>query len=54
MEIVPPKIVKVSSNDGVELIYLPKVVREALGLRKGVYVKLSVQDGKLIVEPLKL
>jgi AbrB family looped-hinge helix DNA binding protein len=47
-------IVKVSSNDSVPLIYIPKEVREALGLIKGVYAKLTVKDNKLIVEKLDL
>jgi AbrB family looped-hinge helix DNA binding protein len=48
------KIIKVTSNDHTELIYIPKAVRQALGLKKGIYVKLTVEDGKLIVEPLRL
>jgi AbrB family looped-hinge helix DNA binding protein len=47
-------VVKVSSNDSVPLIYIPKEVREALGLLKGVYAKLTIKDGKLIVEKLNL
>lgn len=52
MEIV--KVAKISSNDSTELIYIPKAIVKALGLRKGVYVKISVDGGRLIVEPLKL
>lgn len=48
------KIVKVTSNDTTELIYIPKVIKEMLGLRKGTYVKLIVEGERLIVEPLKL
>ena len=48
------KIAKITSNDGVELIYLPKAIREALNLRKGRYVKLVVEDGRLVVTLLDL
>jgi bifunctional DNA-binding transcriptional regulator/antitoxin component of YhaV-PrlF toxin-antitoxin module len=48
------KVVRVTSNDSTRLIYLPKEVCEVLGLRKGVYVKLRVEEGKLVVEPLRL
>jgi len=47
-------VVKVTSNDGTPLIYIPKAVREALKLYKGTYVKLKIENGKLILEPLKL
>lgn len=33
--LVPVKIVKVSSNDGAALVYLPVEVQKALGIRKG-------------------
>jgi len=48
------KVVKVTSNDSTELIYIPKSIREKLGLYKGVYVKLTVDGERLILEPLKL
>jgi len=48
------RVAKVTSNDTTPLIYLPKAIREALSLRKGDYVKLTVENGRLIVEPLKL
>lgn len=48
------KVVKVTSNDTTELIYIPKSVKEKLGLRKGTYVKLIIEGGRLVVEPLKL
>jgi AbrB family looped-hinge helix DNA binding protein len=48
------KIVKVTSNDSTELIYIPKAVKQALNLRKGTYVKLSIVGKKLVVEPLEL
>jgi len=48
------KIVKVTSNDSTELIYIPKSIKEALNLRKGTYVILKVEGGKLVVEPLTL
>jgi AbrB family looped-hinge helix DNA binding protein len=48
------RIVKVTSNDSTELIYIPKAIREALNLRKGTYVKLIVDGKRLIVEPIQL
>jgi len=48
------KVVKVSSNDTSEMIYLPKAIREALKLYKGTYVKLSIEGKRLIVESLEL
>jgi len=48
------KIAKVTSNDSTELIYIPKAIREKLGLRKGRYVKLIVEGKRLIAEPLEL
>jgi AbrB family looped-hinge helix DNA binding protein len=48
------KIAKVTSNDSTELIYIPKEIRQALKLNKGVYVKLTVEGQRLIVEPLEL
>jgi AbrB family looped-hinge helix DNA binding protein len=48
------KIVKVTSNDATELIYLPKSIREKLNLRRGTYVKMTVEGKRLIVEPLQL
>jgi antitoxin component of MazEF toxin-antitoxin module len=36
------------------LVYLPKKVVEELKLRRGQYVKLMVQDGKIVVEPLNI
>jgi AbrB family looped-hinge helix DNA binding protein len=47
-------VVKVSSNDSVPLIYIPKEVRETLGLMKGTYAKLTIKDGKLVIEKLNL
>jgi len=46
------KIAKISSNGLVLMLYIPKTISKALGLSKGKYVKLYIQDGKLIVEPL--
>ena len=56
MTLIPVKTCKVSSNDSVPLIYLPKDVREILGLEKGVKVLLSVDEDrkKLIIEKLPL
>lgn len=48
------KVVRITSNDGTPLIYIPKDVRRALKLEKGTYVKMIIQDNKLIIEPLKL
>lgn len=46
----PIKIVKVSSNDTVPLIYLPKEVRERLNLRKGDKVILYINaDGSYLL-----
>jgi len=47
------KIVKISSNDSVPMIYLPKNIRKVLKLEKGVYVRLLAKDNKLIVIPLR-
>jgi len=54
LEVRLVRIAKVTSNDGTPLVYLPKPIREVLGLEKGVYVKMEVKDGKLIIEPLKI
>mgnify|MGYP000686895665 CR=1 FL=1 len=54
MRKVPLKVARVTSNGDMELIYIPKQICETLGLRRGTYVKMSVEDGKLVVEPLKL
>lgn len=48
------RIVKVTTNNTAALIYIPKAVREMLGLQKGTYVKLSVEGKRLVVEPLEL
>lgn len=48
------KIVKVTSNDTTELIYIPKEIRESLKLYKGTYVKMSIEGNRLIIEPLAL
>jgi AbrB family looped-hinge helix DNA binding protein len=48
------KIAKVTSNDHTEMIYIPKEFREALNLRKGMYVKLFIEGRRLIIEPLEL
>jgi bifunctional DNA-binding transcriptional regulator/antitoxin component of YhaV-PrlF toxin-antitoxin module len=47
------KVVKVTSNNRVCLIYLPKQVVAQLGLIKGVYLKLVVDGKKVILEPIK-
>ena len=49
------QIVRVSGNltSAPATLYIPKKVREALGIHKGDYVVLRVEGGRLIVEPLK-
>jgi bifunctional DNA-binding transcriptional regulator/antitoxin component of YhaV-PrlF toxin-antitoxin module len=47
-------IVRVSSDGDTLLIYLPKRVREELRLYKGKWVKLFVENNRLVVEPLDL
>lgn len=53
--VVPIKIVKVSSNDSVPLIYLPKEATEMLDLRKGdkAFVYVDVANSRLIIEKAK-
>lgn len=54
MKLLPVKIVKISSNDGAALIYLPKEIRE-MGFVKGEKVMLSIneEDSKqMLVERL--
>ena len=48
------KVAKVSSNDSALLVYIPKTVCSELGLRRGSYVMLKVENGKLIIEPLNI
>ena len=48
------RISKVSSNDSVPLIYLPKKAVERIGLRKGDYVVLATDGRRLIIEKLEL
>lgn len=48
------QIVKVTSNDSVELIYLPKAIREALDLRKGCYVVMRVRGKSLVLEKIHI
>jgi antitoxin component of MazEF toxin-antitoxin module len=52
---VPIKIVKVSSNDSVPLIYLPKEATEMLDLKKGdkAFVYVDVANSRLIIEKAK-
>ena len=54
MALVPVKICKISSNDTVPLIYLPKDIREILGLEKGIKVLLYVDESckRLVIEKL--
>jgi AbrB family looped-hinge helix DNA binding protein len=48
------RVARVSTNRRYLLIYLPKSITEALKLRKGDYVLLSVNDGNLIVKKINL
>ncbi len=34
-------------------ILIPKSIRERVNLRKGYYVRIRVEDGRLVLEPLK-
>ena len=54
-ELVLVKVAKITSNDSWPLLYLPKKVIKALGLRRGVEVKLfmDIENGRLIVERLE-
>jgi bifunctional DNA-binding transcriptional regulator/antitoxin component of YhaV-PrlF toxin-antitoxin module len=36
------------------MIYIPKAIKEVLGLRKGMYVKLTAEGKRLLIEPLEL
>ena len=45
---------KISSNDSVPILYIPKAIREELKLTKGTYVKLIVEGKRLVVEPLSI
>jgi len=50
------RISKITSNNSSSpsLIYIPKIFQQALKLRKGSYVKVFMEEGKLIIEPLNL
>ncbi|MEM3884381.1 MAG: hypothetical protein QXF74_04625 [Nitrososphaerota archaeon] len=54
-ELVLVKVSKITSNDSTPLLYIPKKVVRALGLRKGIEVKLLIdpEAGRLIVEKLE-
>jgi len=54
MALIPVKTCKVSSNDTVPLIYLPKDIRRILDLEKGTKILLYVDEDqkKLIIEKL--
>ena len=41
-------------SDDRPFIYIPREVREALGLRRGDYVSMRVEGGRLIVEKVRL
>jgi bifunctional DNA-binding transcriptional regulator/antitoxin component of YhaV-PrlF toxin-antitoxin module len=52
------KIVRIgrvgSANHQTLMIYIPKAIKEVLGLRKGMYVKLTAEGKRLLIEPLEL
>lgn len=52
--LVPVKTVKISSNDTVPIIYVPKEIRQILGLRKGVKILLYVDHDlkHLVIEKI--
>ena len=52
--LVPVKIVKISSNDTVPIIYVPKEIRQILGLKKGVKILLYVDHDlkHLVIEKI--
>jgi len=54
LALIPVKTCKISSNDSVPLIYLPKDIREILGFEKGVKILLYVDEDckRLVVEKL--
>jgi bifunctional DNA-binding transcriptional regulator/antitoxin component of YhaV-PrlF toxin-antitoxin module len=54
VNLIPVQICKISSNDTVPLIYLPKEVQEILGLRKGTKILLYVDEERkrLVIEKL--
>ncbi len=34
------------------MLYIPKAICEAIGLKEGIIVKLKVDNGRLIIEPI--
>ena len=54
MPLIPVKTVKISSNDSVPIIYVPKDVQKILGFEKGVKLLLYVDEDckRLVVEKL--
>jgi AbrB family looped-hinge helix DNA binding protein len=47
------QIVKVCGNQTSFFIFIPKPFREALKLRKGDYMRIRLDGGRLIIEPLE-
>jgi bifunctional DNA-binding transcriptional regulator/antitoxin component of YhaV-PrlF toxin-antitoxin module len=54
-DLTPVKIAKITSNDQWPLLYLPKIVIEKLGLKKGrrVLIFLDSRSGTLIIKPVR-
>lgn len=48
------KIAKITSNDSVEMLYIPKSIRETLGFKKGTYVKMEIDGDKLVIQKVVL
>ena len=54
MTLIPVKTVKISSNDSVPIIYVPKDVQKILGFQKGIKLLLLI-DGehkRLVIEKI--
>ena len=54
MPLIPVKTVKISSNDSVPIIYVPKDVQKILGFQKGIKLLLLI-DGehkRLVIEKI--
>jgi len=46
------QVVKLSGNQTSVFVFIPKPMREMLGLKKGDYVRLRIVEGTIIIEPL--
>jgi len=47
------QLVKVTQRGNSQGVYIPYKVRQKLGIRAGDYLKLTVQDNKIILEKVK-